>query len=258
MTENTGVPKEWPDTVNANAERLIVPCQHNADVFAERGVRCPIHVVPGGTDPVEFPVLPRPLGRQPYTFLCISDRAPRKGHELVWDAFYQAFGDEKQTPDVRLLIKGRRNNIHWLNSFNFRDRRVSFWRTDVDSMSEIYSMVDCVVVPSYGDGWGMIPREAAMSGKRVITTRYSGLEVGIDNWAIPLNNFTLGPALPEDYNGQWAVPDIDEVIAQMRWCYEHQEEAQADGLKAAAWLRENQTWGHSARELIKLMERHAR
>jgi glycosyltransferase involved in cell wall biosynthesis len=251
MTENTGIPKHWPETVNSVSERLIVPCDHNAAVFKARGVRVPISVVPGGTEPGEFPVL-RPRSR-PYTFMALADRPPRKGMELVWSAFYKAF----PTEDVRLIIKARPSTLSWLNTYNFTDRRVSFWKLDVDSLADVFAHVDCFVFPSFGEGWGMPPREAAMMGLPVIATRWSGLEVGIDQWAIPLERYTLAPAQPADYKGEWAVPDLDEVIEKMRWCYDNQDAARAKGMAAAQWLRQNQTWEHSAQALVDLMEKYA-
>ena len=91
----------------------------------------------------------------------------------------------------------------------------------------------------------------------MIATRWSGLEVGIDNWAIPLDKFTLGPAQPEEYNGEWAICDLDEIVEKMRWCYDNQEAARQLALRASAWLRENQTWEHSAAGLVELMESNA-
>lgn len=254
MTEDTSCPPSWVTQINRIAERLIVPCEQNLEAFKSRGVRCPIHVVHGGTSPEEFPVIETPQNGRPYTFLCLADRIPRKGTELAWSAFYKAF---ENTPDVRLVIKGRPASAEWLHTFNFTDRRITFWKADVDTMADVFAQADCFVFPSYGEGWGMPPREAAMMGLPVIATRWSGLEVGIDNWAIPINTYQMGQALLEHPNGEWAVADVDELVSHMRWCYENQDAARAKGRAAAQWLRENQTWGHSAKQLIQLMERHA-
>lgn len=254
MTEDSSIPKDWPETINKQCERLIVPCEHNAEVFKRRGVQVPVHVVHGGTDPFEFPIVAQKRPERPFTFLCLGDRAPRKGHEQVWSAFYKLFPDN---PDVRLIIKVRPQFLPWLNTFNLNDRRVTIWRGDVDSMADVYAGVDCFVFPSYGEGWGMLPREAAMMGLPVIATRWSGLEPGIDHWAIPLENFKLGKALLDHPNGEWAVCSADEVAEKMLWVYEHQDEAREFGLKAACWLRANQTWDHSAKQLVELLERYA-
>ena len=249
MYEADGLPAGWAEYCNWKADLIIVPCEHNADMFKQQGVRKPIHVVHGGTCPEEFPVLPPRHTDRPYTFLALGDRGSRKGMDIVWRAFWNAFGS---SDDVRLVIKARPDSIKDIDLTN-SDKRVSIWREDVTSMAEVYSQVDCFVFPSRGEGWGMPPREAAMMGLPVIATRYSGLEIGIDNWARPINHYTLRKSmLPID--GTWANPDVEEVTEHMKWCYEHQEEAKQFGLKAAAWLRANQTWQHAADSFLQLLE----
>ena len=95
MTEGSDLPHGWLEHIeDCNVERVIVPCQHNADAFARCGVTVPIHVVPGGTDPAEFPLLDRKrrqeVGRIPYTFLALADRGGRKEWMEVWQAFLQS------------------------------------------------------------------------------------------------------------------------------------------------------------------------
>lgn len=260
MWEDSEVPERWPGIINDTCERLLVPCTHNAEIFKAGGVRVPIHVVQGGTCSKDFPLLPIPK-RKTYTFVCLGDRGQRKGVSTSWMAFFQAF-PEAQYPDVRLVVKARRTNLYGLNTANFPDRRVAVWKDDVDDMQDVFAVADCIVYPAYGDGWGMWPREAAMSGLPVIATNYSGLAEGIEHWAYPLNDFEMRRSTlrandgSRSGNGMWAVPSVEAVAEKMRWCYEHQDEARAFGLRAAEWLRENQTWEHSARALKQLLEIH--
>lgn len=250
MYESTRPPAAWCELVNAHCERLIVPCQQNADAFRAGGVqkKVPIHIVPGGIDPDEFPVIRRVRGNRPYTFLALADRGNRKGFDLVYRAFWQAFGTRD---DVRLIFKTRASGLPNWDSAN-SDKRVSVWRGDAERMADVYAQADCFVFPSRGEGWGLPPREAAATGMPVIATRWSGLEDGIDQWGIPLDTFTLRPSILEG-GGLWAEPDINELTDKMHWCVEHAGEAELVGRKAAAWLRANQTWTHAARQLIDLV-----
>ena len=43
---------------------------------------------------------------------------------------------------------------------------------------------------------------------------------------------------------------IDDLAAQMRWCYENREEAAAFGRRAARWLEGWQAWEDTAYELF--------
>ena len=138
-----------------------------------------------------------------------------------------------------------------------RDPRV-VQQADVPNPADYLAMADCVAIPSRSEGWGMPHREAAMMGLPVIVTRYSGLDDGhTDEWAIVVPH-TLGPvpAGTQYVRGEWCRADTDTLAQRLRWCYEYPEEAAERGRAAAAWLRANQTWEHSARALLELIEEH--
>jgi glycosyltransferase involved in cell wall biosynthesis len=251
MYESTRLPEGWAEHANVKAERLIVPCEWCANVFKDNGVQVPIDVVHGGVDPEEFPIVTAKPSDDTYTFMAFGDRGARKGSDLVWQAFYKAF---PHTKDVRLVIKSRPHNYRMVDMAQ-SDRRVSLWREDTQSLSDVFTQADCFVFPTRGEGWGLPPREAACMGLPVITTRFSGTAVGIDHWAIPIDNYKMTTASIKG-GGQWAWPDVDEVASHMRWCYENRQEAKQKGLQAAQWLRDNQTWEHSAKNLIALLEEH--
>lgn len=249
MYEGTRLEKRWLRPMQ-RAERVLVPHSFLVEVLRDLGVRQPIHVIPGGTCPLEFPVsFASPYERTGvYTFLALGDRGNRKGWDLVWNVFGKVFSDE---PNVRLIIKSRAVELNYISSAMW-DRRVTFIREDLLDMNAVYDLADCFVFPSRGEGWGMPPREFAMTGKPAIVTRWSGLEAGIDEWALPLNDFMMVPSsLPGD--GEWAFPNRDEIAERMTWCFEHREEARQKGLEAAVWLRANQTWQHAAQKLIDLV-----
>jgi glycosyltransferase involved in cell wall biosynthesis len=252
MYEGTGLPDDWGAHINQKAERVIVPSAWLIDVFRAHGVRkhIPIDVVPGGVEVDEFPLLTRPVPTdRPYTFLAFGDRGSRKGSDVAWQAFYRAFGDSQ---DVRLVIKTLAFGLADLCTAG-GDRRVSVWRETTPSLADVFPLADCFVFPTRGEGWALPPREAACMGLPVICTRWSGAADGIDHWAIPIDTVTLVNSRLRG-GGQWAQPDVDEVAMHMRWCYEHREEARQKGHQAAAWLRDHQTWDHSARALIALLE----
>lgn len=261
MTEGSRLPVEpvnWADIINrSNVERVIVPCQHNADVFYAGGVLAPIDVVPGGTDPDEFrPIISRP--DRPYTFLAIADRGVRKGWVETWQAFYKAFGGPDDTPDVRLVIKSRPDGNDLLELIARADKpdpRVTILMQDMD-MREFYAMGDCMVIPSRSEGFGMPHREAARCGLPVITQAYSGMDDGHTNkWAIVVKGGKLDdiPAHFEHIAGQWLKADVGEVAAAMRAVYDEPASYQARGRRASEWLGDYQTWRHSALLLLDLI-----
>lgn len=259
MTEGSLLPPGWLETIQrSGVERIIVPCRHNAEAFAVCGL--PVHVVPGGTDPDEFPLITDRPDR-PYTFLAIADRGARKGWVETWQAFYQAFGTPADTPGVRLIIKSRPDGNDMLALIARADKpdlRISILMEDMD-MRDFYRMGDCFVGVSRSEGWGMLPREAACMGLPVITQRYSGLDDGhTDDWALVVEGGRL-ETIPTHFDhiaGDWMKADVGNVAAMMQRCYEMPSAAACHGLAAAEWLRKNQTWAHSAKALIKLIGEH--
>lgn len=265
MTEGSELPMGWADYIDeCQVERLIVPCQANANTFRRGGVTVPIHVIHGGTDPNEFPLYTGVhFPNRPFTVLCLADRASRKGWMEVWRAFYAAFGPSTTgDKDVRLVVKCRPDGndaITALMRANNRDPRIVFQEEDMPNPYDIYAQADVVALPSRFEGWGMPHREAAMMGVPVITQVYSGMDDGhTEKWSIALRHGRVERIPVEDNSfigGEWMRADINELAGALRWCYENYDAAKRwHGDRAAAWLRNNQTWQHAANNLIALVE----
>ena len=145
----------------SGVERVLVPCRHNAEAFARSGVTIPIHVVHGGTDPEEFALLAWSREIRPYTFLALADRGPRKGWQETFDAFYKAFGGKTTGfKDVRLIVKalpGSNETVEILSKGEDLDPRIIWQNKEApeDNMASVYAQADCVVLPSYSEGWGL-------------------------------------------------------------------------------------------------------
>lgn len=262
MTEGDSLPDGWLTCIeNADIERVIVPCAHNAEAFARGGVNAAITILTGGTEPDDFPLRKRERSNgEPYTFLAFADRGLRKGWTEVWSAFYKEFGSVNDSGDVRLILKCRPNGndlIDMIMSAENQDPRVTCLVDDMENIAEMYARVDCLVLPSRSEGFGMPHREASMTGLPVITQRYSGMDDGhTDQWAIVVEAGHMEPIASKGDHiaGQWRRADITELGAKMRWCYENPCDAVAFGRSAAQWLRQHQTWDHSATALITLMQ----
>ncbi len=265
VVDGVKVAPSWAEIIHKrNIERVIVPCEYNAEAFRRGGVTCPIHVIPGGTCPTEFPL--RDVSREtsrPYTFLALGDRGARKGWCEVYRAFFQAFGGPQDTPDVRLIIKSRPHVNDLLDAISEAyglDPRITIMQEDIPDMRDVYALADCMAIPSRSEGWGMVMREAAMTGLPVITQRYSGMDDGhTDEWAFPVYNGTLEriPAAFEHIKGEWMKADVGEVAGTMRWCYDKPDNARYFGSKSAEWLRANQTWEISAQKLLDLIQEYS-
>lgn len=255
MYEVDSLPPGWAETLNTMTERVIVPAPYWKTVFEDDGVKVPVHVVPEGIDPDEFPLVDwsqRP--ERPFTFLAIGDKEMRKGADVLWKAFYLAFGNYEQTPDVRLMLKvnpGPKNIFAHVDPTT-SDPRVVIWHEDVDNMAEVYHQADCFVFPSRGEGWGLPPREAAACGVPTIATDHGGLSVGLVNWGWRLSVKSMSSS-PMPGDGMWAEPDVDDLVKLMRGMYDERETTRDMAERGAKWLRTQQTWDHAADAMIKLL-----
>jgi glycosyltransferase involved in cell wall biosynthesis len=137
------------------------------------------------------------------------------------------------------------------------DHRIIYNSHKYESMADLYSLADCVVLPSRSEGWGMPHREAAMMGLPVITQKYAGTDDGhTEEWAIVLPEGRMEP-IPKNGrtggSGNWMIADTRRLAEEMYECYENPERVSVEGLKAREWLSNNQTWMHSAAGLIELV-----
>lgn len=252
MHESTRLPMGWGDHVNAKCEFLMVPAPWLVPVFQEAGVTVPIEVVPGGIDPDECTLMGQKRNR-PYTFMALADRGGRKGHTLVYSAFYKAFSFRNR--DVRLVLKCRPGSLPGLDFSYSNDPRVTVWKADVEKVGDVFAFADACINPNHCEGYGMWPREAAACGIRTVVTNWSGTKDETSKWAIPLNDYAIRECGMIDCDGDWAYPSEDELIHHMRWLYENQDQAKSDALKAAQWLRSNRTYAQAADRLVRVLSK---
>jgi len=122
-------------------------------------------------------------------------------------------------------------------------------------LGALYRSVDCFVLPSRGEGWGLPILEAMACGLPVIATDWSGQTDFInDEIAYPLAIEGLIPAKARCpyYKGfKWAEPSYENLRALMRRVYENREEARVKGELASAEVLGKWTWRHSAEKIIR-------
>jgi glycosyltransferase involved in cell wall biosynthesis len=257
MFETTRMPEGRVETINRHASACLVPCAWCADSFKEQGVSVPIHVVPWGIDPADYFPLDRSNHSGPYTFLWSGTGDFRKGWDVAYRAFRKAFGNRD---DVRLRLHFREMPLG-VRGFVDANVDVVVGLYDRPDLRQMLQAADCYVFPSRGEGWGLPPREAAATGLPVIATNWGGLAEEIDHWALPLGVRELRWASFHVWQvgevGEWAEPDLDQLIALMRWCAENPELAANAGQQAAEWLKENTPWERTALGVMNVLKEEA-
>ena len=128
--------------------------------------------IAAGAEPPPPPTSPR--------LLCVGRLIPIKGHELLVHAFVEA---RRDIPSLELVIAGEgplRTELDALVVQLAVEHAVRF----VGRLSPIapaYERAAVVVVPSLGEGFGMVALEAAERGRAVIASAVGGLPEIVDD-----------------------------------------------------------------------------
>jgi glycosyltransferase involved in cell wall biosynthesis len=239
------VPAEQIEQVNRGADLVFVPSRWAREVYLDCGVEVPVHVLPHGVDPDAFRPIERE--RETLTFGTFGTPSPRKGIDVLLDAFVAEFAPEEP---ARLLLKAVRPD----HGYDCDDPRVRWVEGLFDDarLLELLGEIDVFVLPSRGEGFGLTGLEAMATGLPLIATGWSGPT----EYLAEADSLPLGYRLVDcggvysngvHYQGSWAEPDVDHLRGLMRWCFEHRDEARAMGLRAAERVRREFTWDRAAR-----------
>ena len=224
----------WPELINKHSDRLVVPCKHNAEVFAAEGVQVPISVLPYGLDTELWPYVERPE-RETFTVVLYGDLTDRKGPFEAVIAFQRAFPTED---NVRLVLKTQHGHLGKIQGLPvIPDSRVRVinetWTRP--QLLELLASADAFLWPSRGEGFGLPPLQAALTGLPVIMTTHTGMA----EYYNPRYFYEIKTAgsSPAPIYGDWLDPDIDSAAEQLRKVYQNRKAASRKGKLAAGYVR---------------------
>lgn len=228
---------DWAALINEHAERLVVPCKHNAELFARCGVERPITVLPYGLDADIWPYTERPE-RDTFTIVQYGDLTSRKGPQEAAQAFQLAFPNEQ---NVRLVLKTQGHVLSQAARYlqEFRDPRISVV-SETWSRAQLVQFLhraDCFIWLSRGEGFGLPPLQAALTGLPVVMTTHTGMaEYHRPQFFYGVRDAGMSTA---PLGGQWYDPDVEHAAQQLRKVYEDRKTALKRAKSAATYVRKN-------------------
>lgn len=244
MWEATILPPSFRETIH-NFAQVVVPSRQNQELFG--AYHDNVSYVPLGVDPDRWHPEVRPGLGAHFNFFC-SGSGPRKGVDLVHKAFLKLWPGPKSWgsgPIPQLILKNLRGEKFYGERIQMVTGRIS-----EDDETALYRTAHCYVQPSRGEGFGLQPLQAIAQGCPTILTDAHGHEAfahlgfPVSAKPAPSGYFIYGHA------GDWWEPDFDELCDQMRWVYDHYEEA---ALAALGWGEKaitEFTWANTARTLV--------
>ena len=268
--EESRIPRKWVGDFNT-LDGIFVPSSFVKKVLIDSGVKIHIFVVPNGLNHELLKAkTEKPLEvntKKKYKFLNISSAFPRKGIDILLNAFYEEFTKDD---DVCLIIKSF-PNIHNRTSKLITDIKTAYNNCpdivqidrdlDDSGIAWLYKNSNCLVYPTRGEGFGFPIAEAMLFKIPVITTNYSGHLDFCNDGNSFLINYKLEPSqthLKKEWkieNSFWAEPDKEHLKRLMRFLYENiSNEIVKNKTENAYETVSKITWKKTANEMFEILK----
>jgi glycosyltransferase involved in cell wall biosynthesis len=249
MLETDRLPPSWVEQAN-QMDELWTPTAWGAEVFRASGVTRPVHVVPLGIDTRRFQPAPARARLADRTvFLSVFEWGDRKG----WDVLLRAYRAAFRPGDPVLLLLKVDCRMPLPNPVSEIARALPAPAPPVgliynqplsgDQLIELYQSVDCFVLPTRGEGWGMPILEAMACGVPAIATDWSGPTTFLNaenGYPLPIRGLVPTGSDALHYRGaQWAAPDEAALVELLRQVARDPAGRAAKGRQAAL---EAQRW----------------
>ena len=245
---------------------VFVTSEWAKSVVLNNDITTPVEVIPLGVDTniFQYDKFPRVNNKDKYIFLNIGKWEVRKGHDILFSLFEQAFPDETDV-ELWILASEKTNGYstpeqlsEWKKLYSSDDRiKISSGVDSHDEIARIMSNVDCGIFPSRAEGWNLELLEMMAMNKPVIATKYSAHTefCNTDNChLIDIDETEIAVDGKAFYGqGNWAKlgqNQFDQTIEYMRNMYKNRITTNPEGLKTAQAF----SWKNSASKILGCIE----
>ncbi len=247
--ETTEISKDWAWCLNKGDE-IWATSSWTAKAFAKI-VDKPVRVVPHGIGGRFIPAKRKDNGV--FAFLHIGEPYIRKGGQVTVEAFIEEFGERE---DIMLIIKAYPQGHTILvddgtGKMLPPERLYKNIKVIKDSLSfsdylKLLHNTHCLVYPSWGEGFGMIPLECMGTGMPVISSwewaEYKDLiKHKIDSDIVPVPN-NIPRYLKDTYFGTIYQPQKESIRKLMREVYENREKEFEESASLAIKVHKEWNW----------------
>ncbi|MCA9731530.1 glycosyltransferase [candidate division KSB1 bacterium] len=261
VLEGDRLPSQQLQGINTSGVRCVfVPSEYVKNMFVLSGVNKPIIVIPHIIGNLYKPVRKRPFSIK-INFLFAAaiyglSKLDRKGLDIVLNVWKNFSRDKRLNLTIKIQTNfAKKANEELDRTFNLMDylfelyggplpSNIKIIEGDVSDyeMLSIYGETDCILYPSRGEGFGLIPFEGLACGVPCIATE--GL--GMDEYLNVLEGGylrikTLGlipgekryPYFDGSNQSNWVEPNQIDLIKQIESFLSHQKKIKKDALIAS-------------------------
>ena len=273
MFETQETPKVFIDSLNVNTDELWVPSTFNLNNFTKAGYSHPIFAMPLGVDTDRFNpdnIQPLNIGTAgKFVFLSIMGWSERKGVSILTEAYLREFSRADNTV---LYLKGgwynkdkaEREIAQIVASVGKKDSpeiKIDFNLYNDSQLPGLYKSINCFVLASLGEGWGLNYTEAMSMELPTIGTRATS-QVDFMNdknsFLIDVEEYRTEPKCdwicPQYRGGKFAIPSMTHLQQLMRQVYSNPELASEKGMQARKDMIKKFQWKHAADKWFKRLK----
>jgi len=243
--ESTGMVQQWIDNLPV-VDEIWTPSKWIADVIRKHTDKN-VLVVPNCATDTFAPV--RRQNNSPFYFIHVGEPAIRKGGSLVLQAFIELFGDN---PDVFMVFKSFGNTTNLVGANMYGNVLVVTDDYTEEQMNNLFAKMHCLIYPTMGEGGGIIPLEAMLTGLPTIATTdwadysdYIHLPVDADLVDVPADMVQS-----TWLRGQIFSPSKESIKKQMLNVYENYQKYEEIYANQVYSIREEYSWSRVVNQIV--------
>lgn len=244
--ETDTIPSRWIPKME-RCDELWTTSEWVADVFRKQFPDKIVKAFKLGLDTSIFNIQEEAPHDHPFYFMHVGSPSTRKNTQTAVDAFRKVFAQKKQykmiiksigPPDARDIVNGMKfGSLYNLSNFKIIDFDMT-----IEELNLLYEQAHCLVYPTSGEGWGMIPFQAIGKGIPTICTNATSCEEFAE-MSVPLDYSWTSDTTYGIYNGgSWALPDFDDLCDKMDYVANNYTEIKNKTLESARIIHEQYSW----------------
>jgi glycosyltransferase involved in cell wall biosynthesis len=235
--ESTKLPDAWPYYMNKMTE-IWTTSYACKEWFKQAGIEKPIRVLHHGINKEHWPSkLRKRKKKEPFKFLHVGEPSFRKGGKTAYEAFKKIYGNKKE---FLLVLKGQPSFEIDIDNVFVIDGTL----TQYDLM-RIHHKCHAMIYPTQGEGFGLIPLQAAATGMPTLVTAWSG-PLDYIEYCYPLEVEDIIECDYEPHEGTWALPSREHLEQWMQWVVQEQKYAFQDSYETSRNMDHYWSWDYQA------------